>query len=786
MKRILSLLAALAMVISMIPNVFAVAVAEMTVVPEKTELTRGEIVTFTISVSELENARGAGFCLFGEDGKALYDEDVFEFLDGKCLAENVLMGSVNTTGGKPNGVLAFGSGTKLSGEIFTFRMKVRDDAPLGKTSLTLLPSASTTAGAATVNANTVTLQIICNHTNDGYTSLGGESHSYTCPKCGQTLTEAHSWDAGVTTQPDYHTQGKKTFTCTKCSATKEEVFAPAVSVQMELRADQLVACRGDVITFTLSTEEVKGVRAGGFTLTEDAFDARVFEFVEGAYIGSAPAVMSNFDYVNGILSGSVAYTKEQTVSGDLFTFKMKVKEDAAFGETTIAGLPAVNDSIGSIHANVNTLTVEVTACQHLQGTYSRLDEENHTYTCLNCGMSKKQAHIWGEGVVTVRPTAGSKGTMTYTCLDCAAVRTEVIDALMTITADKTTLYRGDTVTFTISVSDVESARGAGFSLTDENGDLYDTNVFEFIDGTCPVPGAFMSSVGVTAGKPSGVLAFGSGTKLSGVIFTFRMKVRDDAPFSQTALTVVPSVSAAEGKLMVVADTVQLEVVCDHAKTSYTQLDAQTHIYTCQICGETKDLPHTWDAGTVTVAATCAAEGVMTYTCTDGCGAAKTEVIAKTDDHTYGPWLNLGENHKHICAVCQKEEIADHSYDPDKWESDAQNHWHVCVCGEKQDVGAHSFTEQVIDDAHATAREYWYYYDCAHCDVMGTETFMYGSTDGDEDVDVEDAIYLLQSVLMPSMFPMEQEADFDDSGSTGVDDAIYLLQHVLMPELFPLK
>ena len=31
----------------------------------------------------------------------------------------------------------------------------------------------------------------------------------------------------------------------------------------------------------------------------------------------------------------------------------------------------------------------------------------------------------------------------------------------------------------------------------------------------------------------------------------------------------------------------------------------------------------------------------------------------------------------------------------------------------------------------------------------------------------------------------QTADFDGNGQIDVDDAIYLLQHVLMPDLFPL-
>ena len=61
----------------------------------------------------------------------------------------------------------------------------------------------------------------------------------------------------------------------------------------------------------------------------------------------------------------------------------------------------------------------------------------------------------------------------------------------------------------------------------------------------------------------------------------------------------------------------------------------------------------------------------------------------------------------------------------------------------------------------------------------------GDLDGIPGVDTDDAIYLLQHVLMPELFPVSKAVDFDGNGSLSVDDAIYLLQHVLMPGLFPL-
>ena len=61
----------------------------------------------------------------------------------------------------------------------------------------------------------------------------------------------------------------------------------------------------------------------------------------------------------------------------------------------------------------------------------------------------------------------------------------------------------------------------------------------------------------------------------------------------------------------------------------------------------------------------------------------------------------------------------------------------------------------------------------------------GDVNSDGFVNEDDAIYLLQNILMPDLFPLESAPDFDKNGVVDEDDAIYLLQHVLMPDVFPL-
>ncbi len=71
----------------------------------------------------------------------------------------------------------------------------------------------------------------------------------------------------------------------------------------------------------------------------------------------------------------------------------------------------------------------------------------------------------------------------------------------------------------------------------------------------------------------------------------------------------------------------------------TCADKGTVVYTCSVCGATKTEEaattenHKWDVGVVTKAATCTTEGIKTYTCTL-CNKTKTEPIPSTGNHLW--------------------------------------------------------------------------------------------------------------------------------------------------------
>ena len=104
---------------------------------------------------------------------------------------------------------------------------------------------------------------------------------------------------------------------------------------------------------------------------------------------------------------------------------------------------------------------------------------------------------------------------------------------------------------------------------------------------------------------------------------------------------------------------------NHTYGNWSKVNDSTHKHTCSVCQKEETASHTWDNGTVTKQATCSTTGTRTYTCTaTGCGATKTEEIAKTNNHTYGSWSKADStNHKRTCTVsgCTASETEAHAW-----------------------------------------------------------------------------------------------------------------------------
>jgi len=98
----------------------------------------------------------------------------------------------------------------------------------------------------------------------------------------------------------------------------------------------------------------------------------------------------------------------------------------------------------------------------------------------------------------------------------------------------------------------------------------------------------------------------------------------------------------------------------HVYQNGQKVDDTNHKLTCPGCNGEITEAHSWNAGQVTVNATCQAAGKKVYTCTK-CPATKEEVIPQSTTHTYGSWTTDNENHTRTCSVCSKVDSGKHSW-----------------------------------------------------------------------------------------------------------------------------
>lgn len=229
---------------------------------------------------------------------------------------------------------------------------------------------------------------------------------------------------------------------------------------------------------------------------------------------------------------------------------------------------------------------------------------------------------------------------------CAMALPVSAAAYMSISASSSTLYRGDSFTLTVSLSNDQPVSNGGVVLS------YDTGAFEMVSGSRHV-GDFG---GVTVGNQGGVFVFETDTVASGTIFTFDMKVKSGAAFGSYSISGSPSLNIECG-----LGGTTVTVACDHSFGGASRVDDTNHQSACSVCGEKRTEAHSWNSGTVTKEATCKDTGSKNVTCTV-CGAAKTETIPTNSNHPYSNWTQNDEStHYRTCNLCGGKDTEYHDW-----------------------------------------------------------------------------------------------------------------------------
>lgn len=148
MKKLTCILICVLLAAAFAVTAFAAKNAEMTLDTAQKTVSPGETVAFTVSLAAMEDCRSAGFTLS-------YDETVFEFLDGSCTLKNTLLSRVENK----VGVFAYGQAAAVSGEIFSFRLKVKDSAAAGSYTVDAKGSVRDGSGAVSTKVNGVSVAV---------------------------------------------------------------------------------------------------------------------------------------------------------------------------------------------------------------------------------------------------------------------------------------------------------------------------------------------------------------------------------------------------------------------------------------------------------------------------------------------------------------------------------------------------------------------------------------------------------------------------------------------------
>lgn len=229
-----------------------------------------------------------------------------------------------------------------------------------------------------------------------------------------------------------------------------------------------------------------------------------------------------------------------------------------------------------------------------------------------------------------------------------AMPASAASAHMSISSSAGTVYRGDSFTLTVSLSNDQPVSNGAIVLS------YDTSAFELVGGSCSVSNAILSEV--SASKGGGVFMLQTDAVVSGAIFTINMKVKSDAAFGSYTISGTPSLN-----IDCTLSGTTVTVACKHSFGNASKVDGNDHQRTCSICKQTVKEGHTWNDGTVTKAPNCKETGSKTVKCT-ACGAESTVTLPVNDDHSFSDWSSTGGgDHYRKCSRCGKEETAEHTW-----------------------------------------------------------------------------------------------------------------------------
>ena len=500
------------------------------------------------------------------------------------------------------------------------------------------------------------------------------NHWKKCSRCEATdQTAAHTWEDEITLAATCTAAGLKTYTCPTCLETKTET----------------ISAKGHNIT----QHDAKDATCTtiGWKTYEDCSDCDYTTYVEIAAYGhdfttsvwqkdenshwkkcsrcDATEQTAEHTWNEEITvaatctaAGLKTYTCPTCLETKTETISAKghniTKHDAKDATCTTIGWKAYEDCSDCDY----TTYVEIPAYGHdFTSSVWQRDGKEHWKKCSRCDATEQTAeHTWNDGEITIEPNCTATGRTTFTCTVCFVTKIEVIDALGHIEIP----HKGRDATCTeYGWKPYVTCERCDYTTYEKISALgHDKIAHEAQDATCTTTGwkAYDTCSRCDYTTYAEIAAFGH--DFSGDVW---------------------------------------------------QKDESRHWKECSRCGtaDTKNV-HAWDTE-ITVAPTCTAEGLRTYTCID-CRATKTETIAANGHNLTAheakaaTCTEIGWKAYEDCADCDYTtyiEIAafGHDFTATGWQKDENEHWKKCSrCDETAQTAEHTWNEEITIEPTCTA------------------------------------------------------------------------------------
>ena len=310
--------------------------------------------------------------------------------------------------------------------------------------------------------------------------------------------------------------------------------------------------------------------------------------------------------------------------------------------------------------------------------------------------------------------------------------------------------RGQEFEVTFYLSNAEATRLVTANLES------DANYVELIGGECLLTNVELG--GVYPQYLSGTCLYKEARVVQGNIFTFRFKVKEDAPYGRTIIFVIGALGVNTGDY-IDGTGAALEVVCNHNYGNMVN-NGENHTLTCDKCGDVLPQAHTYDqqavnGSTLATAATCTKPATYYYSCVCGKLGTETFTYGTTEQHVFNQQVETTEYYAGG-ASCSAQ----------------TTYYYSCTCGAKGTetfgVGgylSHSYTDAV----------------CTWCQCR------LGDINGNGVINQEDVVALLLYITMPDMFSVgNATVDLNRDTWVNTEDAVNLLLYITMPDMFPLQ